>query len=105
MAYETAILIGLVGVIAILCYISSVMEKKSPLKLLFTFLSMFIILLTVNVMAVMAAESTNIRLNTAMVYQICLWCFVFTFGYVIILFVRNTIEESKENKRRKEEDE
>lgn len=95
MAYETAVILGLIGVIACLIYLKQTLDNEYKPLQLFIFFIVWILLLFSVVMMQHISTNENVDSNLDVVYQIILWSFFFCIGYIFITFITNIIKNAR----------
>lgn len=98
-----AIVLGLVGIIAVLLYISKTISHK-PLKLFIFFIVWLLILFSITMMQQFSTDA-EVSSNLSMIYQICLWAFVFITFYIVIMFIKNAVVSARKRRAGIEEEE
>ena len=99
-----AIIAGLLGV-CILCFALSKILKAKPLKILFLFVGMIMmlfILSTANLMLLSSdgsVSTSNIHENLGMPYTILMWSIIFTFLYFIVTYFIDTLKDMQTKKK------
>jgi hypothetical protein len=111
MAWELAIVGGIIGICFILVYLSNNLDSDmfhTPIKLLLIAAALFIILmvLTINLSVIDAnndtiAEdiSTKLKTQVSTAYQVVLWTTILYISYVLILFLITVLRGFREGKK------
>lgn len=106
MAYDTAIAIGMTGIVALFYYLAASMksDKHGALQIMFIFMGEFFTLYLIDILEKMAdaAAATEIQEVLGFMYGSFIWVMVISMMYFIVMFIMDVYKVHIENIRKAE---